>query len=85
MLSGLIWSLRGKRQRLFLLRTARKGESMKLVDVASIAASVGSVVGASKMLHFVNPKVYPIWDSRMETLRLGSAPGINHMGSTESY
>ena len=40
------------------------------VGVADVAACLHSLVGASKVLHFVNDSVFPIWDSRIETYRL---------------
>lgn len=59
--------------------------TMRQLDIAPIASSVRSVVGASKMLHFVNPQVYPIWDSRIEAMRLGGAAGMAHMGIADHY
>lgn len=41
--------------------------------VHPVAACVRSVVGASKVLHFVNPNRFPIWDNRVETFRRGKA------------
>lgn len=49
------------------------------VDFISIANALHSLVGASKVLHFVNPAVFPIWDSRIEGFRLGRKPSQNHM------
>jgi len=60
-------------------------ESMQKIQITPISLSVRSVVGASKMLHFANPNVYPIWDSRIETTRLGKAPGLTHMQAPENY
>ena len=37
-----------------------KGEFSRLAEAIN-----GSVVGASKLLHFINPKKYAIWDSRV--------------------
>ncbi len=55
------------------------------VSVADISACVRSVVGTSKMLHFVNDTIFPIWDSRIETLRSGSKPTNEHMGCVENF
>lgn len=49
------------------------------VDITCIGNTLHSLVGASKVLHFVNPAVFPIWDSRIEGLRLGRKPSQNHM------
>lgn len=39
------------------------------VPVNSISNCLRSVVGASKLLHFANPAVFPIWDSNIEAFR----------------
>jgi hypothetical protein len=52
--------------------------TMRGTRVADIAACLHSVVGASKVLHFVNDAVFPIWDSNIETFRLGGKPPHNH-------
>ena len=45
---------------------ARQGKVLTGPDLQQIAAAVNhSVVGASKVLHFVNPTLYPIWDRRV--------------------
>ena len=48
------------------LNRAKAGEVMSADDLAAVKAVInGSMVGASKVLHFVNPDVYPIWDSNV--------------------
>lgn len=37
------------------------------------------------MLHFVNPGVFPIWDSKIESLRLGHDPSQFHMEKISNY
>ena len=39
------------------------------VCVKDIANCLHSVVGASKILHFVNPTIFPIWDSKIQAFR----------------
>jgi hypothetical protein len=58
---------------------------MRGTRVADIAACLHSVVGASKVLHFVNDAVFPIWDSNIETFRLGGKPPYNHMNRVGNY
>ena len=49
-----------------LLNKARKLGVLDLKEVAQLAGLVNnSVVGASKLLHFVNPEAFAIWDSRI--------------------
>ena len=44
-------------------------ENFQNVTIQSFANCLHSVVGASKLLHFINPSVFPIWDSKIETFR----------------
>lgn len=60
-------------------------DGMREIEISPIASSVRSIVGASKMLHFCNPNVFPIWDSRIETFRLRKSPGITHMSTAANY
>jgi hypothetical protein len=53
--------------------------------IAPIADCVGSLVGASKVLHLANPGAYPMWDKRIERFRLGEDPTAYHMGQTRNY
>jgi hypothetical protein len=53
--------------------------------IGPVAACLGSLVGASKVLHLANPAVFPIWDKRIERFRLGERPTAYHMGQTRSY
>ncbi len=36
------------------------------IEIQPIANCLHSLVGASKMLHFINPEVFPIWDSKIQ-------------------
>ena len=48
------------------LNLAKKGELLSRSDLLSLKSTVNnSLVGSSKLLHFVNPSVYSIWDSRV--------------------
>lgn len=55
------------------------------IAVADVAACLHSLVGASKVLHFVNDAVFPIWDSSIETFRLNGPPPYNHMNVAANY
>lgn len=57
-------------------------EDFKSVQIQDIANCLHSVVGASKLLHFVNPCVFPIWDSKIEAFRQRHNSNIN---SVEQY
>lgn len=60
-------------------------QNIRSIAVRDLAACLHSVVGASKMLHFVNPCVFPIWDSKIESLRLGRDPSASHMDNDSNY
>ena len=53
--------------------------------ISSLVRCLRSVVGASKVLHFVNHEVFPIWDSRIETFRLQGVPPYSHMKDLWNY
>lgn len=50
-----------------------------------IAACLSSLVGAARVLHLVNPAIFPLWDQRIERFRLNEDPTPYHMGQTRSY
>lgn len=70
-----------------LLEEARTAMPADIVDVdlRPIVCCLHSVVGTSKVLHFVNPSVFPIWDSRVERTRLGYEPPYRHMREVRNY
>ena len=59
--------------------------TLRATPVAELAACLHSLVGASKVLHFVNDSVFPIWDSNIETFRLNGPPPHNHMNVVDNY
>ncbi len=53
----------------------------KEIKIQRIADCLHSLVGASKMLHFINPEVFPIWDSKIQSI-----VGENkHMDKSDDY
>ena len=45
---------------------AKNGVLLKPVELATLKECINnSLVGTSKLLHFINPKVYAIWDSKI--------------------
>ena len=60
--------------------------TFRAVPVATVADCLRSVVGASKVLHFVNDAVFPIWDSKIETFRQNNTkPTQKHMKQVPRY
>jgi hypothetical protein len=55
------------------------------VQVPEVAACLHSVVGASKLLHFASPELFPIWDRNVEGLRQSAAPSQHHMHQIKNY
>ena len=52
----------------FLNRAKKHNQNRRFAsqDIESIASYINnSIIGASKVLHFINPDVYAIWDSRV--------------------
>ena len=55
-------------------------------DLEIVAAFMNnSIVGASKILHFINPKKYPIWDSKICGHILGSHGASSQVKKIENY
>ena len=55
------------------------------VSIDHVAACLHSVVGASKLLHFANPEVFPIWDRNVERIWRGTDPSQHHMDQPRHY
>lgn len=48
------------------LNGVKDGKELNHEDLTIIKEILNnSIIGASKLLHFINPKLYPIWDSRV--------------------
>jgi hypothetical protein len=49
-----------------LLNRAKKGELLDVGHLNTLKSAINnSLVGLSKLLHFINPSIYAIWDSRI--------------------
>ncbi|EIM18065.1 hypothetical protein [Pseudomonas chlororaphis] len=62
-------------------------ESDVLIDTAQmqdLANSLHSVVGTSKLLHFLRPQLYPIWDSKVARV-WATSDATTNMSSVENY
>lgn len=48
------------------LSKAHSGQRLRIDELEIMKSCLNnSIVGSSKLLHFVNPQLYPIWDSRV--------------------
>lgn len=68
------------------LLTAAKQRDLDKAELLSLKGLVNnSIVGASKLLHFVEPARYPIWDSRLYAFRHGK-PGYDYqVNNVDAY
>jgi hypothetical protein len=65
---------------------ARTAEGISREDFSSLAFAInGSVVGASKFLHFLCPSQYAIWDSRVYRYFHQQAPYQYRLEAPEAY
>lgn len=59
-------SLKDKDEVLSLLNDVRRGRILEVSELKILKNSINnSLVGLSKLLHFINPNDYAIWDSRI--------------------
>lgn len=72
-----------------LLNKARTAGRLSCEEIEQLAGLVNrSVVGASKLLHFVNPEAFAIWDSRIYRFlhqKPAHAYRVNNAGEYETY
>lgn len=69
-----------------VLNAARNDASpLSGASIDCLAGCLGSLVGAAKVLHLANPAVFPLWDARVERLRLQETPSAYHMGQSSNY
>lgn len=54
-------------------------------SIKSIADCLHSVVGASKLLHFANPEVFPIWDRHIEIFRANPGSDVTSVPQYMDY
>lgn len=59
-------NLEQKDKVLFLLNAVKNGQILDVTELEILKTTINnSLVGLSKLLHFINPKEYAIWDSRI--------------------
>jgi hypothetical protein len=68
------------------LTKARGGNELSNQEIESLAALVNnSLVGASKLLHFVAPLHFPIWDSKVYSFAHEKRPHHYRVNNVETY
>lgn len=69
-----------------LLQKAAKGVDLNADELEVLASAINnSMVGASKLLHFVSPEKYAIWDSRVYRYLSRKKPYAQRLRSPEGY
>ena len=67
--------LRNEKLVLNYLNGVKKGKLLTIDQLKELQSSINnSVVGVSKLLHFINPSIYAIWDSRIFRYMNGKKP-----------
>jgi hypothetical protein len=70
----------------FLVSVAQTKEIQINSDaVSKISECLHSVIGASKVLHFVRPDIYPIWDSKVAKIWYGKDLPQTKMSNPKTY
>ena len=69
-----------------ILNRAKKGEIPKVEELQTLKGLLNnSMVGTSKLLHFINPDKFAIWDSRVFRYLTRMEPHQNRIGNCQSY
>ena len=76
-------SLKGAAQALAAATQEGRTIAPKLIE--PIAECLGSLVGATRLLHLASPAVFPAWGERVEYFRLQTTPSGYHMSQTRNY
>ena len=69
-----------------ILNKAKKDNKLTKDDLVLLKGLLNnSLVGTSKLLHFINPEKFAIWDSRVYRYLTGKAPYENRIGNCDTY
>ena len=69
-----------------ILNNAKKGLVPTIVQLESLKVLFNnSLVGTTKLLHFINPEKFAIWDSRVYYYLTGEVAYNHRIGNCESY
>lgn len=68
------------------LNKVKNGKFLTILELHEIKNYINnSIVWASKLLHFINPEIYPIWDSKVSQFLLGKSSLVNNVDIYYSY
>ena len=69
-----------------VLNSVKRGEAIGVDELTLLKETINnSLVGPSKLLHFVNPQSYAIWDSRVFRYIHGKVPWDYQIGNPHKY
>jgi hypothetical protein len=69
-----------------ILNRAKKGEDLETKDFELLKSLLNnSLVGSTKLLHFINPEKYAIWDSRVFRFLHNQEPYDYRIGNIQNY
>lgn len=69
-----------------VLNEAKQGNVPNKVQLEQLKSLFNnSLVGSSKLLHFINPNIFAIWDSRVYRYLTEKEPNNNSIGNCEAY
>lgn len=69
-----------------ILNNAKKGLIPTVVQLETLKGLFNkSLVGTTKLLHFINPEIFAIWDSRVYNYLTGEKAYNHRIGNCESY
>lgn len=71
---------------IFILNQAKKGKTLTASELGTLKSTFNnSLVGTSKLLHFINPEKYAIWDSKVYRFLNNTTPHKYRLEKPESY
>jgi hypothetical protein len=69
-----------------LLSSVNKGGGISDGDMTNLSKLINnSLVGASKLLHFISPDIFPIWDSKVFMFVFNTRPHNYRVNKIENY
>jgi len=69
-----------------ILNNAKIGDKPKADSLSLLKGLLNnSLVGTSKLLHFINPEIFAIWDSRVYRYLTNQEPYQNRIGNCNTY
>lgn len=69
-----------------ILNRTKQGRNLTVDELILLKGLFNnSLVGTSKLLHFINPNNFAIWDSRVYRYLIGKEPYVNRIGDPKAY